>query len=885
MFDEEPDTPAEALAKIRAASALAKIRAKAPEAPPISHVNSGSWGDIDNADTSALGNVSRAVLQGATLGAGNKIVAGGNAVLDAMRGGKFGEAYKERLAGERAASKQFGEQHPAANLGLEVAGGVGSMVASGGFSAPTAIGNISRAARIGKGIANAATTGFDLGAASGAINADGDLADKAKGAMRSGVIGGAGGAVLSPVMGGVGYLAGKARVPQGMSYLADKASSMLPAGSAMRRWLENAAGSFGTRGQAATQIGERMQMDEAAGFQPPQHPSNVPALALDRGGSNIEGLAKGVVRRPGVGGSTIRTALAERDAGMRPAVTQAFDQETGTTAAQGEQLLQQLTDEQDRADRIAAIRKAVTRENVSARAAQPDPAVAWHEEAGQTANGIAELRRMVGERSAEAQRLFGAARQATQGQAIQSPTLDEVLKTPAGRTAFGWARMQKGNRGSPLPTVPTEAPAPSGFSPEQWTALQDRMRAKGMEVPGGGTQELPDPETLHYMKQALAKMARLGVNDGTGGTTATQAQGALQVWGNVRNELPEVWRHADDAFTAQSRLIDMLNAGRGLMRTQLNPAGRGQKALYNSLDAIEQRVAGAEPEEQHAFRVGAQSAVSDFFRAGGSSTGFARQMADPTSVMSRRVALAMGDPAGPQRIAARLTSQPQHLLAPPPEPSFSPESQASRLGLDVLRHGESAPGNAPERSLAVLQQTATNMAPSARASLQRGAAQAVRGEWRGASNSVRSPGRTFNTSPERAEQVGYAFPSPESASRFQGTVRGWDDLTARSQRITGGSDTAGNLAEEAQRGGRASALRQLLTGNPGHALAAVGTNLAHEAESKARQGLDAEIARVLSSRDPQALKQAMNSAEFRQRLNDMLHRGLGAGSALVASQP
>lgn len=855
------------------------------------HGASGTWGDADNADTSTMGNVSRAMLQGATLGAGNKLVAAGNAVVDKLHGDNFGDAYAQRLAAERAASHQFGEQHPVANLGLEAAGGLGSMIASGGASAPQELATVGKLARAGK----AAMTGLDLGAASGAVNADGDITDRAMGAIKGGAIGAVGGAVLSPIADVAGYVGNKLRIPEGASWLAQRASQLFPDASSAQRALQTVARATGQRGEAASEIGNRLQMDTKAGGPVSPAPSGVPTLALNRGGANVEGLAKGVVRRPGAGGAMIKSAINDQQAQMRPSVTQAFDDATGTNVADGERLIQQLADERSRIANTSTVAKAVERDARGAKASttQPDALDAWQSETGGSAqSGMQQLRQLVADQSAEAKQLYGAARQATAGQPMQSETLDQIRQTPAGKTAYSWALAQKANRNSSLATVPGKEIVPAEMSAAEWATAQERTRARGMPVPSmgrGPDEQVPDPETLHYMKQGLAKIARLGMHDGAQGTIATQAQGALQQWGAIRNEMPEVWQQADAAFAKKARTIDAFNAGRNILRTQSNPAGTARQAVAKSLDAVEQAHAAASPEEQQALRAGAQSAITEYFRAGGSRTAFARQLQDPASAMSRRIILATGDAQSPQRLATGLAPHvnPQQLLASPPVPSLSPTSQAASKGLDVLRYGTSAPSNAPERSLTMLARSAAGMGPAEQQGLQTGAAQALRGEWAGASGSVKSPGRVFDfASPERAEQMSYAFPTSGGQGRFQQHVAGWDALTARAQRVLGGSDTQANFAEQAARDkSTGSVVTQLLHGRPVRALGALAGGANAEATSASRQRLDEEIARILTSNDPHALDVAMSSAQFRQRIQSVLTRGLGGGVVEYRNQP
>lgn len=901
------------IAKMRAAGApdddvetyLTQHEHVLPAGSPTPHGASGSWGDEpreDTADRSALGNVSRSLFQGATLGAGNKIMSAGNAAIDKVfRGMPYGQAYGEHLADERAAEKDFTKRHPVGNIATEAVGGLGAMLASGGASAPEEFANLGRLARVGVRAGKAAMTGADLGAVSGAINADGGVDERLKGAVRGSLTGGLGAAVLAPLGEGAGYLAKKVHIPEVLSAGASKVAGALPDGNrwnSLREMLESGANALGPKGEAASEVGRRMEMDAGT----PRTPisSNAPAMALDQGGKNLESLAKGIVKRPGPAGADIANALTERQTQMRPQVSQAFDAETGTTLADGEALLQRLTDEHKRAASAAVVAKLVGQEARAAKPASVDPIATWsdltggdHARTGST--GVQALRELVDAQGAEARQLYGAAREATAGQPVESPTLDEVMKTPVGKLAFSWAKMQKGNRGQSLPTVPGAEKPPGGMDPGAWADAQARMKTRpditpfdvqlGGEMGHEADAEMPDPEALHYMKQYLAKVARLGVNDGAQGTIATQAHGALGVWGKIRDEMPDVWRSADDAFAKKARTIDMLNAGRNIMRTQLNPPGAGRRALSSSLDALEERVAQASPEEQHAFRVGAQSAVADHLKSGGKPASIIAQAGDPSSVMSRRLALATGDQSTAQRFAGAMLPRPQQIPAAPPVPMLSGEDAAAARGLDVLHHGVSGTPRAPDRTLGNLRDVAGQMNVGERAGLQQGAAQAVRGEFAGASRSVEAPGRVFASSPERTEQVGHAFASPDHEARFQGLVKDWDAIAQRKQRILGGSDTFANAAEDAARSKGSSATSQLLHGHPFNAARSLLGGMSNEATSAQRQQVDKALADILTSIDPRALSNAQSSAQLRARLDALRASMYGVTAAQHTPRP
>ncbi len=859
------------------------------------HGASGTFGD-EPADVprGTLNDASRALLEGATFGMSPKAVAGLGAIDARARSALSGEApkpfgqdYRDRLAAERAASSSFRGEHPIADIGLQAAGGIGSAALAGGLNPEAdaaAVANVGRGVRLLK----SSGVGAGLGAASGFVNEDGSLTDKAKAALQHAAVG----AVTAPIMTGLGEAGGwalsKTPLPRIASNAAQSLSenvpSWLPGGTVVQNALRSAASAIGPKGQAASTIANRAAMDTKGGFTAPATAPSVPTMALDAAGPNVEGLAKGVVRSPGAGGATIRNALESRQAGMRPAVESAFDQATGTTAESGERLLNRLATEQQQAESIGSVRTAVARDSRGLRpSVVRTPAQAWQEElGGQGPNGITALQQAVADKDATANHYFGLAKQETQGQPVQSETLEQIRQTPVGRVAENWARAQMGNRGRSLPTVeqPGEIPAQiQAMIDDAKPADRPAMIARAQASLPSTQVEMPNPEMVHYMKQYMAKVARLGVNDGAGGTVATQASGALQQWGQIRNELPPSWAQADAATAEKFRVIDALNQGRNLMRTQLNPAGRGNKALFTSMDAVQQRMAQASPEEQLAFRTGAQSAVTDYLRSGGSPRAFAMQLRDPTSPMSRRVAMALNDDQAPQRLAASMSEMaPQQTLPAPPEASSSQSAIGARQGLSVLQHGTSAPN--PERTLPAFATEAASLGPQGRTGLQQGAAQAFRGELAGAGRNVKTPASVFDfSSPERAQQMSYAFRTPEAGAEFQNTIGGWDRAAAQKAKILGGSDTAGNLNEGASRDAQTIGVLSNLF--HGRIPTAVGSMLR---TASGRGPLDEAIAQMLTSPELATLPNATKTALMRQRIHDLLSRGMAGFGVTETNQ-
>lgn len=813
-----------------------------------------------------------------------------------------GNSYEQNLLDYQAANRGYAAQHPGRAITATVAGAALPALATfGGSSGEQGASVLLKAkptllARIAKG----AVTGAGYGALQGASQAHGSVQNYVDQIEHDAGYGAVTGGALPVVTGTLGYAANKAGLPQAVSTASQYIADRLTPGSTPNRFLARLAATTGDRGAAADLIGGRLAADQAAGSGPavPTTPSGIAPIALDRAGPNVERLAAGIVHgTPGPGAARITGAIEGRMTQMRPSVTQAFDQGTGTTAAQGDALLTQLKGERDAIDQATAINQAVdeVRNTPVPPPAAPPALQAWRQQlGGRIGNGIEALQSAFRNRAAQARAMFGAARATTEGQAMESPTLDAIRQTPVGQQAEAWARVQKANRMRALPTVtePSDSPTLTQLT-EAGVPRDKAVAALGDGATQAETHDALDPETVHYMKQYIAKVARLGVHDGQGGTLATQAQGALGVWGQIRDELPAVWRQADDVFAEHSRVIDAINLGRNIGRVQVNPVGN--KAAFQSLDAVEQQVAQMSPEEQQAFRTGGQFGLAEDFRKAPRT--LVTQLRDPNSPGARKVRLVTGDPNAAAQMADRLTAGPalaQQIPGAPPIPQLSAQSRGASLGLNVLQHHVSAPGTAPERSLAVFGNAVLAMSPTEQQGVQQGAAQAFRGAF--ARPGVTNPGRIFlgktlagSASPERAAQLRYAFPSSGAMDRFTTDVNAWDELAAQRNRILGNSATASRLGEQAARAPdqtTESFVGNLMRGNIGRALGTIGKQSSVAQDVAVRRGVDKAIADILTNQNPTALQQAQRDALLRYLATNTGRRLLPrlAGSEAGASQ-
>lgn len=567
-------------------------------------------------------------VDAATFGLSTKGTALGTAAIAALKEGfkhpsenlapLAGGVYKQDLGALRSAQSQYHEAHPILDTVAQIGGAVAPIVLTGGLGSAGEAANLSRLARFGKTIA----TGAKFGAANAAGHSDaleegrgvtGLAGDAAKGGLIGGAIGGA----SIPATAVIGKVVRAAGVPAALSAGAGKLAEVTPSGRS-QQLLQSIKTALGQEGEAAQVIAKRGRMDVQGGYAPtPLHPS-IPPMALDAAGPNVEALAEGIANKNGPGRATIVNAVESRAQQLRPTITAELEKGTGVSATDGLKPLQDALDA----------------------------------------------------RSAEAKALYDAARAETKGQPVTSQTFEQIKATPAGKKALAVAQAQQGN----MFQAAGES-VPEGYSPEQWAGIKQTMLERGMpipdNVPGTTTPNLPDPETLHLMKQHLAQLAKLGTADGEGGQLSASAKGALSVWGKVRDELPDVWKAADDAYAARSRVIDMMNRGRQVFSTPLNPsAPTAQKALGRSLGGLDTKLAAASPEEQGAAQVGAATAAH------------AQLAAAPNAVKS------------PGRIFARSPQQVQQLAHAFPTPEAAQDFQGAVSGWDkVAQQAERLTGN------------------------------------------------------------------------------------------------------------------------------------------------------------------------------------------------
>lgn len=213
------------------------------------------------------------------------------------QGGSFGEGYDRAAGNARGMDQAAAEQHPYAFYGGQGAATLATLplapeLAIGKAANATRMVNGARALTLGAKATRGAETGAAYSALYGAGAADGDLGDRAAGALKGAAIGAATGGALPVIAKGIG-LVGKP--------VADAVMARVnPAGFAARKVVDR----MSAGGRSVDEAAHRMA-DAAA---------NGDSLSLlDVGGKQLQRLGRTVANTPGPGSTTI-TARANLEA-------------------------------------------------------------------------------------------------------------------------------------------------------------------------------------------------------------------------------------------------------------------------------------------------------------------------------------------------------------------------------------------------------------------------------------------------------------------------------------------------------------------------------------------------------------------------------------------
>ena len=203
--------------------------------------------------------------------------------------GEVGDAYSQGRNNAVRKLENYRDENPWKAFAGDVVGGVANPVSRVGVPAQGA--TMLNKALLGGG------TGAGMGALYGFGNVEGDLGDRAKGAVTGGLVGGAVGAAAAPVVDATAT---------GLRYLADQTIGRL--------------GANNQQSVAARKLVEAMQRD---GLTPQQATTRLAELGPDAImadlGANSQALAGAVTRAPGQGKSALTDFVTARQEGTRDA--------------------------------------------------------------------------------------------------------------------------------------------------------------------------------------------------------------------------------------------------------------------------------------------------------------------------------------------------------------------------------------------------------------------------------------------------------------------------------------------------------------------------------------------------------------------------------------
>jgi hypothetical protein len=223
-------------------------------------------------------------------GMGDELKAVGAAAKESLSGGlDFGEAYSQALPQYQRARSAYEEDNPILAPTLDIAGQAAPWLMTAGLIPPVAQG-----ASMGQKMVYGAKVGAPIGAASGGLNAEGDMYDRAVGAGAGTALGGVLGGATPPIVEGV-IGAGKGLINQLVSRMPYKQREM-----ASRKIAEALARDGLTPESAALKLQE-------------MGPS---ASILDLG-PNTRALGGSAVQTPGSGKTKITDFLVGRQEGIR----------------------------------------------------------------------------------------------------------------------------------------------------------------------------------------------------------------------------------------------------------------------------------------------------------------------------------------------------------------------------------------------------------------------------------------------------------------------------------------------------------------------------------------------------------------------------------------
>ncbi|OPB16689.1 hypothetical protein BFW91_00975 [Pseudomonas fluorescens] len=363
----------------------------------------------------------RGINDALTFGFADEISGGLAATLEPLTGsGNPGKSWRERydqnVAGERALDAASRDQHPVANIGGGLVGGIVPMVVSGGATAVPGLARTAAATvapSTAQVIGRSAATGSAYGGLYGLGSGQGDLVDRIPNAVEGAVLGGAVGGALPAAAVGAGA------VKRALT------SSETSANRQLQRALER-------DGISLEEWQRRVQAMKE---------SNPAALPVDAGGENVAGLLERVANTPGAGRTKVIPALNERQAAQPDRVADQLYSLTG--AGRGRSKTQPMSDS-----------KELTVWQPPVGAAKDGDTLAKVAD-DMTTGGTAEQKRSAYRAIKETIEARAKAAKPLYEQAYKEPVpwtheLEDLMGRPAMQTAYRDAKTRAGNQGRPF---------------------------------------------------------------------------------------------------------------------------------------------------------------------------------------------------------------------------------------------------------------------------------------------------------------------------------------------------------------------------------------------------------------------------------------------------
>ncbi|WP_052489922.1 MULTISPECIES: hypothetical protein [Pseudomonas] len=457
----------------------------------------------------------RGINDALTFGFADEISGGLAATLEPLTGsGNPGKTWRERydqnVAGERALDAASRDQHPVANIGGGLVGGIVPMIATGGTSALPGLAKTATAAAApttAQVIGRSAATGAAYGGMYGLGSGQGGLIDRLPSAVEGAALGGAVGGALPVVAVGAGA------VKRALT------SSETSANRQLQRALER----------------DGISLDEWQRRVQSMRESNPAALPVDAGGENVAGLLERVANTPGAGRTKVIPALNERQAAQPDRVSEQLYSLTGAgreRKAAPPSESQELTAWQPPA---AGVREGETvgkaADDLSQAAAPQQPRSAYRS-----------INETVEARAKAAKPLY---EQAYKEPVPWTHDLEDLMGRPAMQKAYREAQTRAGNQGRPF-------------------------YGKFVDLADDGTftvKDVPSTGDLDIMKKNLDDQIGAFLRSGENGKAADIIAIKNKLLG-IMDEYSPTYAKARKVWSDDSSYIDAIEKGRNLVFSQ-----------------------------------------------------------------------------------------------------------------------------------------------------------------------------------------------------------------------------------------------------------------------------------------------------------------------------